>query len=319
MARPKSIIIIPNYNGKELLARFLPGVLRAAHKSRSQILVADDGSPDDDLDWLARNFPRVKTLASPNNLGFNLNCNRAIKSVDSEVVILLNNDMEVEEDFIDPLIDQLMSSESVFAASPSVINLALGGQDETVTYFRYEHGMIKIMQPCLGGASPPESATPIGVPHGGAAAIDRAKFLELDGFSPIFAPAYLEDVDLGYRAWKRGWSTIYEPRSVVHHHHHQTTRKVWTQKQINHIVLERRFWLTWHNLTDRDLIANHLLWLPRFPVSYLRHGKGPEFTAYLTAFKKAPAIAAARKKYVSALSDREVMERSRPELDGNEG
>ena len=71
---------------------------------------------------------------------------------------------------------------------------------------------------------------------GGSCAFDRAKFLELGGFDPLFAPFYLEDTDLGFMAWKRGWKVLYQPRSVVYHEHRGTIGRLFGEERIQAVL-----------------------------------------------------------------------------------
>src|SRR5207302_8680 len=80
----------------------------------------------------------------------------------------------------------------------------------------------------------------LGFGGGGSCAFDRRKFLELGGFDPLLAPFYLEDTDLGYMAWKRGWKVLYQPKSVVYHEHRGTIGKRFTEQQIQ-AVLKKNF------------------------------------------------------------------------------
>src|SRR5205823_9532662 len=77
---------------------------------------------------------------------------------------------------------------------------------------------------------------------GGSCAFDRHKFLELGGFDPLLEPFYLEDTDVGYLAWKRGWKVLYQPRSIVYHEHRGTIGKHYSQDQIG-LVLKTNFML----------------------------------------------------------------------------
>ena len=84
-------------------------------------------------------------------------------------------------------------------------------------------GAVKDLFPCFYGG-------------GGSCAFDRAKFLELGGFDELLAPFYLEDTDLGYMAWKRGWKVLYHPRSVVWHEHRGTIGKRFHEAEIQAVL-----------------------------------------------------------------------------------
>ena len=92
---------------------------------------------------------------------------------------------------------------------------------------------------------------------GGSCAFDRRKFLELGGFDPLLAPFYLEDTDLGYQAWKRGWKVLYQPRSVVYHEHRGTIGKRFTEAQIQAVLKKNFILFAWKNIHEWRRLASH--------------------------------------------------------------
>ncbi len=93
-----------------------------------------------------------------------------------------------------------------------------------------------------------QTAYPCAYPGGGSSAFDRAKFLELGGFDSLFHPFYYEDTDLGFRAWKRGWKVLYEPRSIVHHEHRGTIGKKFSPDYIEKVVRGNSLLYCWKNI-----------------------------------------------------------------------
>ena len=92
---------------------------------------------------------------------------------------------------------------------------------------------------------------------GGSCAFDRRKFLELGGFDELLAPFYLEDTDLGYLAWKRGWQVLYQPRSVVYHEHRGTIGKRFSEAQIQAVLKKNYLLFCWKNIHDWRMLASH--------------------------------------------------------------
>ena len=97
-------------------------------------------------------------------------------------------------------------------------------------------------------------------PNGGATLFDRGRFLELGGFDELFAPFYFEDVELGYRAWKRGWAVGYEPRAVVRHRFSSTIGS-FGRSTIQAVSQRNRLLLHWIHLHDRRWLAQHAVWV----------------------------------------------------------
>ena len=97
---------------------------------------------------------------------------------------------------------------------------------------------------------------------GGSCAFDRRKFWELGGFDELLAPFYLEDTDLGYLAWKRGWKNLYQPASVVYHEHRGTIGRRFSEAHIQGVLKKNFLLFTWKNIHEwRRLFAAFLVLL----------------------------------------------------------
>jgi hypothetical protein len=107
-------VVIPNWNGKDLLAKYLPSVIEAC--SDSEVMVVDNGSTDGSVEFLSEKFPRVRVLALGRNLGFGGGSNAGFRAAKGDVVVLLNSDMRVEPDFLAPLLSAF-TDDKVFAVS----------------------------------------------------------------------------------------------------------------------------------------------------------------------------------------------------------
>ena len=215
-------IIIPNYNGKELLKKNLPSVIKAVkkHNKNDELIVVDNKSSDGSIDFLREKYPEVKIIQLNENKGFGEACNIGIKESRNEIVILLNNDVYVDENFIKPLIKHF-SDHSVF----SVSSVSLGKDNKKK----------KI----------PEKSVEVEWCCAGYTAYDKEKFLSLGGFHPIYSPFYCEDRDIGYRAKKIGWKNIVEPESIVYHDGEETSKK-FNKRYVEYIKFRNRciFYLT---------------------------------------------------------------------------
>ncbi len=110
-------LVIPNWNGRDLLERFLPSWIAAiANHPGSEIVVVDNGSTDGSAAWIAENYPQVRVLALPENRGFGGGSNAGFDAAKNDIVVLLNSDMRVEPDFLAPLLAGF-TDEQVFAVS----------------------------------------------------------------------------------------------------------------------------------------------------------------------------------------------------------
>ena len=114
----KTSVIILNWNGARILRKYLPSVV--AHTPEAEIIVADNGSTDDSLQVLAKEFPTVRTIVLDKNYGFAEGYNRAIDLIDSEYVVLLNSDVAVTDNWLDSLLDYLEQHPDVAAVQPKI-------------------------------------------------------------------------------------------------------------------------------------------------------------------------------------------------------
>jgi O-antigen biosynthesis protein len=249
-------VVIPNWNGRDLLEKYLPSVVEAlAGNPANEIVVVDNGSTDGSAEFLKTAFPGVRVVALPKNLGFGGGCNAGVRAASNPVVVLLNSDMRVATDFLAPLLEGFTDS-SVFAVSCQIFfSDPTRVREETgLTQGWWEEGGLKVRHrvedaitdlfPCFYGG-------------GGSCAFDREKFLELGGFDPILAPFYLEDTDLGYMAWKRGWKVLYQPRSVVFHEHRGTIGKLFPEARIQAVLKKNYLLFCWKNIHDWRRLAPH--------------------------------------------------------------
>ncbi len=190
-------LVIPNWNGIDLLARFLPTWLEAiAEHPGSEVIVVDNGSTDGSAAWIAANYPQARVIELPENLGFGGGSNAGFRAAKNDIVVLLNSDMRVEPDFLAPLLEGF-TDETVFAVSCQIFlgDLTKRREETGLTQGWWQEGGLQVTHredpavnrpfPCFYGG-------------GGSCAFDRAKFLELGGFDELLAPFYLEDTDLGY-------------------------------------------------------------------------------------------------------------------------
>jgi GT2 family glycosyltransferase len=174
-------------------------------------------------------------------------------------VVLLNNDVKVEPDFIAPLISHF-SSPSVFAVAPKQLSFSGKTHEGGKNRIELRFGLM-YSGPLYG--EDPVMEKPGYTFYEANSAYDRKKILELGGFDDIYAPYLWEDADLGYRAWKSGYKFIYEPKSVIYHAESYTLDRE-SKKIRGRRMLTRRnsFIFTWKNITDPLLLCEHILLLP---------------------------------------------------------
>jgi GT2 family glycosyltransferase len=257
-------IIIPNWNGADLLHAHLPSVLEAKEKYRGklEIIVVDDASTDASVKLLQNEFADVRTVVHPHNRGFGQACWSGARAAEHPILIFLNSDVRVAPDFIRPLV-QCLEDPTAFAASPLIFNEQgnLSNVTISIPYFRRGKIRYRSFAPQLlsDNAAPLPNPWYTLFPIGAAFAVDRARFLALQGFDDLFHPFYYEDTDLGFRAWRRGWKCIVVPASRVTHYHTGTIGRSFKRFKVSAIRKRNRLWYLWKNLTTARLLRQHLL------------------------------------------------------------
>ena len=317
---PSSVsIVIPTWNGRALLEQFLPSAIEAAaeHTRESgapvEMVIVDDGSTDGTSDWV---IARAEGLSVPlrliqhgQNLGFGAACNTGVQEAAFALVLLLNNDVHLQQDAIAPLVARFeQNATNLFAVHCRVIDVATNRQVGTGKMGGFARGFLRVHRSYVtrGPSTGPLSSM---FASGGSAMFDRARFLELGGFDPLFSPFYLEDVELSYRAWKRGLTVEYAPQSVARHQFSSTIGPL-AARRVERISQRNRLILHWIHLHDRRLLVSHvfctLVLLVTGPLT-LR----PAFLrAFFSALRRLPAIRGRRREERSRAvrSDRDVLE-----------
>jgi GT2 family glycosyltransferase/glycosyltransferase involved in cell wall biosynthesis len=315
-ARPASAaasVVIPNWNGKDLLEKYLPSVVEAlAGNPANEIVVVDNGSTDGSAEFVRSAFPQVNLLALPENLGFGGGSNAGVRAARNDVVVLLNNDMRVAPDFLAPLLAGFDGAE-VFAVSCQIFfSDPRRVREETgLTQGWWQDGGLRVrhridpevddLYPCFYGG-------------GGSCAFDRAKFLELGGFDPLFEPFYLEDTDLGFLAWKRGWKALYQPRSVVYHEHRGSIGRRFSEEKIQAVLRKNYLLFAWKNTHGWGRLSSHFLFAWAGAVLAVIFGDVPlrsNLTALWSAFCQLPGAARSRwrARTLARFSDTEAFRR----------
>jgi GT2 family glycosyltransferase len=244
-------IAIPSWKGADLLRRHLPSVLADARLSgASAVVVCDDGRDGETAALLAAEFPSVRLHVRPERGGFSRSATDAVLAAEAEIVVLLNNDMEVHAGCFAALVALFPRRPRLFAAVPRIVRTGTG-LDEAHTRLHFRRGVVATS---VDGdpSRPPDYAC------GGAMAVRRSAFLELGGFDPLFAPFYWEDVDLSYRARKRGLEIAFVPGARVDHDHGATIGGRFPRAEVSRVYERNRLLFTWKNLTDPGLFRRHL-------------------------------------------------------------
>jgi GT2 family glycosyltransferase len=306
-------IVIPTWRGRHLLEAYLPSVIAAADVYRKtgrgdvEIVVVDDAGGDDTPEWLASHYAgRLTLTVHRQNRGFAAACQTGFEIARFPVALLLNNDVRLAPDCIAPMAEHF-ADPSVFAVTGKVFNqrgdiFCNGGK-----VARFRRGMWSTYENYdVMAEVPPDFPLLSFTAIGAFSSFDRLKFLEVGGFDPL--AAMVEDVEISYRGWKRGWLVKYEPRSVAYHDASQTMDRRYRRRALDKLSRRSRILMHWMLLHDRRMFREHLLAIAtRFLTGWLILD-WRFYWAVITGLANLPAIARKRQR------TRRTMARSDAEL-----
>ncbi len=305
--KPEITLIITNWNGSKLLRECLPTVLEAVRFDRHhcyEVMVIDDCSNDNSLRILADEFPEVRAEQTPQNLGFQEANNYAVKLAESKIVMPMNNDIKLDPKALHYLA-QHFDNKDTFAVSGKIFAF-----DQTTFLYGnrggyFHKGHFHLYE------KPPEDESQTLFACGGAFMVNRQKYLDLGGFDSMYHPLYYEEIDLSYRALKRGWKVHYEPQSIAYHKVQATITRQEKLRRISLISARNNYLFIWKNILDRSMTLTFLFYIPLFLLRDLFRLKSRFWVAFYMALKRLPRALRGRSIEQSAVlySDREILSR----------
>jgi len=250
-------IIILNYNGSGFLKRCLPSIITASEKSRHKprVIVLDNNSIDDSQEVVSKQFPAVFFKKAKENRVL-CSFNEVAKSSDSDIMILLNNDIVVDHNFVDPLVEIFKTQENVFLSAARVYNFDGTQLEEGRTNPVISRGVFKVISKFKGYEDYLEKITYTF--QAGFGAFDRKKFLELGGYDDLYLPGILEDSDLCFRAWKMGYRCFYQPKSHIYHIGKASFKKRFGNKMLLAISHRNTYYFVWKNITNKKILFQNI-------------------------------------------------------------
>jgi len=242
-------VVIPNWNGRQLLEKNLPSVIRASQKDKqiAEIIVVDDASGDSSVEYLRATHPEARLFRHKKNRGFAAAVNLGVRMARGELVCLLNTDVSASVGFLVHATRHFKRRE--------VFGVSLHEKGYGFTRGVFESGFI---------THTPETSKETKETFwvsGGSGVFRRTMWNSLKGFdAELFAPYYWEDVDLCYRAQKRGLVCLWEPKGLVYHEHESTTGKVGEAAR-SRVQERNQLLFIWKNLTSSNLRRRHYIGL----------------------------------------------------------
>ena len=250
----KASVIIPYYKTPHLIRKNMPAVLAAKENMKNRInevILIDDGSKDECAKIIKQEFPEVRLITHKVNRGFSSTVNTGARSAKSKLLVLLNTDVIPSKDFLESVLPHFKDGD-VFGVSfhESGYGWAKG---------KFEDGFI-LHEP---GRESKKTHDTFWI-SGGSGVFRRSYWMKLGGMDEkLLSPFYWEDLDLCYRAAKRGWTLLWEPRAKVLHKHESTMSTLPNKKRVRRIRERNQLIFIWKNLTSPILFRKHITGLFR--------------------------------------------------------
>jgi GT2 family glycosyltransferase len=307
-------IVIPTWKGQRLLQSYLPSVIAASDLYRSsmgaetEIIVVEDAGGDCTMQWLQSHYGSlIRAVEHSQNRGFCAACQTGFLQARYPVILLLNNDVRLEVNCIAPMVEHFKDP-GTFAVTGKMFNqkgdvFCNGGK-----IARFRRGM---WSSYLNYDVPADTGSDASLLSFAAiaafSAYDRKKFLAIGGFDPL--TAMFEDIEISYRAWKRGWLVKYEPRSIAYHDASQTMKRRYKRRSLEMLSRRSRIVMHWLLLHDRGMFGAHVASMAGQLLTSWLWLDWPLYWAVGTSLRNMSAILRKRREHRQAevRSDRELL------------
>lgn len=221
MIRKEIAIVILNWNGRALLEQFLPSVM--LHSDAAAIYVADNGSTDDSVAFITCNYPTIKIIQNEANGGYAKGYNQALKHVEEDIYCLLNSDVEVTANWLEPIITLLHSEVETAIVQPKILDFQnkdhfeyAGAGGGFIDQLGYPYCRGRIFDTIERDTGQYDDTIPVFWASGACFFIRKSIFEKLNGFDESFF-AHMEEIDLCWRAHNSGFIAKYVGTSTVYH------------------------------------------------------------------------------------------------------
>lgn len=242
---PGISVVIPNYNGQELLPLVVPPALVAVQQTglSFELIIADDASTDGSVALVRERFPQVQLLTATINRGFSATANAGINAARYDWVLLLNSDVILTPDYFASLLR--------YRALPGVLGVCgrmTGWDDDAVQeagkYPVFQGAKIKTSYDYIPKTTDRSGASwPCFYLSGANAFMNKAVVDRIGGFNELFSPFYAEDAELSLRAWRLGYASYYEHHAVCRHRLSSTILSSQKKKRVDRIYDRNKFLL----------------------------------------------------------------------------
>lgn len=307
LKKEKSIsVIIPNYNGSILLPQILPPLFLALNNTNLsyEVIISDDCSTDESIVFIETNFPQVKLIKSEINKGFSPTINKGIFAAKYDLLLLLNSDVKLTPHYFEKQLHYFQKTDTF-----GVMGRIVGWDNDTIQdggKYPALHG-VKI-KTSTNYVPKDENSTDTFYSmylSGANALVSREKIIKLGGFDELFAPFYIEDVELSIRAWRMGWKCYYEHNAICRHKTSTTIKTKESKRFINTIYYRNKMFLHALHLQKATLFLWYLQLVPEALI-HLVTGRLWYFKALKQYFASKNLIKHSRKVFARLQKDNNI-------------
>lgn len=249
-------VVILNWNGVEQLRTFLPSVV--AHTQDAEIIIADNASTDNSIDWVTQHYPHIRIIALPENYGYAGGYNEALKFVDADFLVLLNSDIEVTAGWLQPLIHVLKENPTVAACQPKILSYRektafeyAGAAGGYIDKYGIPFCKGRIFNTVETDTQQYNQAAEIFWASGASLTIRNSVFKKIGGFDADFF-AHMEEIDLCWTIHRLGHSIRYVPHSTIYHVGGATLNKANPKKTF--LNFRNSLWMLQKHLPKNKLV-----------------------------------------------------------------
>lgn len=296
----KVAVVILNWNGADMLRKFLPSVVKCTNPDLAEVYVADNGSTDNSIDMLKSEFPSVGLISFKENYGFAGGYNKVMEYVKAEYVVLLNSDVEVTERWIEPVLAYMELHDDVAACQPKILSFHdkskfeyAGASGGFIDKYGYPFCRGRVFDSLETDNGQYDTPTDVFWASGAAMFVRRKVYMEVGGLDSRFF-AHMEEIDLCWRLLSRGYRLVCVPGSKVYHVGGATLKKENPRK--TYLNFRNNLLMLYKNLPSDELAR---IMSVRSFLDYL----AVIFYILKFDFSNAKAVIKARRDYFSMLND----------------
>lgn len=257
MKTPHIAIVILNWNGKKFLEKFLGNVVENSQKY-AEIIVADNASTDDSIDYLQKHFPSIRIIENTTNYGFAEGYNRALSKVKADYYVLLNSDIEVAKDWIQPVIEMMENDKQIGAAQPKILSYQekdhfeyAGAAGGYIDKYGYPFCRGRLFQSIEKDQNQYNDSVEIFWATGACLFVRAELYNKLGGLDNDFF-AHMEEIDFCWRLKNADYKIMYCPHSIIYHVGGGTLSKSNSRKTF--LNFRNNFSLLYKNLPANQLV-----------------------------------------------------------------